>query len=300
MGGRSYYGLQDPATGRRISMEVLQVSDGYFETVQIPIMSGRPIEQGDWIGAREEVANVVLSAAAAQRLFGSANPLGRTLKSRGFRRDTTVLTVVGVAANARLQNLQEPNPETMYWPMQTLPFGTFSVIARARGSAHALEPELQSALASVDPAIPLRFQVVSDNLNKTIAEQRLLRNVLTLFSVLAVLLSAIGLYGVLGTAVTERRREFGIRIALGADHQRVLSLVVSQSAQIVLIGLVLGIVCAVWLSRLLQAHLYGVSRFSGGVYLAAAVAFGFIALIATAIPVHAATRVEPTVALRQE
>ncbi|HSL72578.1 MAG TPA: FtsX-like permease family protein, partial [Longimicrobiales bacterium] len=221
------------------------------------------------------------------------------LSARGFTGELT-MHVVGIAADARSQSLIEPMPPVAYWPFHTVMPMWFSLIVRSRGAPAALESELQRALASVDPNIPLEFRTVSDNIRKQIAEQRMLATTFYLFSALAVLLAAVGLYGVLGTAVNERRREFGIRLALGADPQRILSMVVAQSARIILVGLMLGITGAVWLSRLLQAQLYGVNRFSGEVYLAAAVIFGVAALIATAIPTRAATRVEPTTALRQE
>jgi predicted permease len=299
---RSLFSVRDPddAMGEAISLQMLHVSDGYFETLGIPLVRGRSLQERDWVGADTMHFNVVLSETAARRLFGQRDAIGRTLVSR---RGEWTMQVVGVARAARLDDVRSELPDLVYLPMHT--FGTFgqswfSVVMRTNSSPAALEPVARSALRAADAGIPLNFQLVTTNLGNWVAEERLLARLLFLFSTLAVLLAAIGLYGVLASIVGERRREFGIHMALGARPVRILALVARQSAVLVVSGIMLGLLGAGWLSRLIEGALFGVDRLDISSYASASLLFLASAAAATTVPTRAAITVPPTEALRQD
>jgi predicted permease len=294
------WNVNDPLnrSEQSISLQVQAVSDDYFRTLGIPILRGRAIEVRDWQGASSTEFNIVLSVTAAERLFSERDPLEQTLTTRG--RQPWTLHVVGIARDARLNVLKDPIREVAYFPFHTFPFPGFSVVMRARGSPAALEPLARQALAGVEPAIPLDFQVVTENIRGQVTTERLLATLFTLFSLLAVLLAGIGLYGVLAAIVGERRREIGIRMALGARAGRVLLMVSRESATLVGLGVVLGLFGAFWLGRALESLLFGVGGLDPSVYLRATLLFVAVAALATALPTRAATRVQPAVALRHD
>ncbi len=294
------WSVNDPLerSDQRMRMQVQWISDDYFRTVGIPILRGRALEARDWQAASSSAFNIVLTAALARELFGERDPLGQSLTTPG--QQPLTLTVVGIARDARLTSLRGAMPQLAYWPMHSFPFPWFSVVLRARAAPAALEPVARHALTAVDPNIPLNFKVVSDNVLGQVSTERLLSTLFSLFSLIALLLAAVGLYGVLASIVGERRREFGIRMALGARARQVLGMVAQQSARLVLTGLLLGSLAAFWLSRLLRGPLSGENRLDAWICLAAVLLFSFVAALATAIPTRAATRVQPAVALRHE
>jgi putative ABC transport system permease protein len=212
------------------------------------------------------------------------------------------LVVVGIARDSRssARALHEPVTALVYLPIDRYPSTTLSVVLRGRGPAAGLEPVARSAVATVDPGVPLRFQLIIENVRNSIAEQRLLARMLSLFSALAVLLSGIGLYGILAFMVGERTREFGIRMALGARALGVAVIVMRHGARVVGPGLLLGMFGALWLARIIRSALVGVNQLQPSVLVAALALLAAVATVATLIPSHAATRVEPAVALRKE
>ena len=298
-GGSSFSRAKDPLQRGSDAVEFQQqwITDGYFNTIGIRIVRGRGIEAQDWVGPKAAEIPVVLTEAAAHALFGSGDPIGRLFTEA--TRSPETMRVIGIAADARVSSLIEPPPPLVYLPLNALPFGYFSIVVRGR-DRNAVEPELRRAVAAINPAIPPRFQFVSDNIRSFTAEQRLLSALFTLFSTLAVLLAGIGLYGVIASSVSERRREFGVRMALGANARKVLLMVALQSARLVVAGVALGLVAAYWLSQYLESQLFAVSRLDPVNYISAAVLFGVVAVVATAIPTQTATRLNPFVVLRQD
>jgi putative ABC transport system permease protein len=278
-----------------IRLEVQYVTDGYFETMGIPLVRGRALGVADWKRTLPNEFNIVVSETAARRLFGEREALGQTLKS-----GPETYHVVGVARDARLHSLTDPISDLIYTPLNALGLPHYTLVLRARADPRLLEPALRQALAGVDANIPLDYHVVTDNIRDQLAERRLLASLFTMFSFLALLLAGIGLYGVLGSNVSDRRREFGIRMALGAKASRVLAMVMAHSARLVVVGVGAGLVGAFWFGRLLESQLFGVSRSALSTYMLAAGLFTAIALLATGIPTRAAIRVQPASALRQE
>jgi putative ABC transport system permease protein len=299
--GMGYQGaVNDPLarSEKVIALDIQLVTDGYFDVLQLPILRGRAIEERDWTTPGEPVS-VVLSERAAAELFGHTDPLGRILIVPLYDRKKE-LRVVGIAKDSRISGIHEPVPLLMYQPITEFPSTQISLVMRSRGNAAALEPVARRLLASVDPGFPGRFQLVSENVRKSIAEQRLLANMFALFSVVAVLLSAIGLYGLLAFMVGERTREFGIRLALGANTARVARLVARQAGLMVVLGVLIGMLGARWLSGLIRSTLFGVDVLNPAVYLIAIALFVGVCTLAAAVPTRAALRLQPTIALRHE
>ena len=292
-------GVRDPQSNsdQHIRVQGVYVSDGYFAALGIPVLKGRPIERRDWT-VDTAVTKVVLSESAARRLFGERDPIGRSL----YRGRTTLreLIVIGVVPDTRTVRPDEPPPMTVYEPIHALPSRNLAMVVRPRGSVEAAEPAMRRVLAAIDPQLALDLMPLSDNIRDQLSEHRLMSALLWLFSALAVLLAAIGLYGVLAFSVGQRTREFGIRMAMGAQAERVLMLVATKSALLVLSGLLIGLAGAVWLSRIVQSLLFGVDRFDAVTYVTAALLFIAISAAASYLPARAAVRVSPLTALRHE
>jgi ABC-type antimicrobial peptide transport system permease subunit len=167
--------------------------------------------------------------------------------------------------------------------------------------ARRLRPLVESTITQVAPGIPLsEVSSLSERIEGTIAEQRLFAQTITMLTLLAVGLAGVGLYGLVGFAVAERTREFGIRIALGAQHQQVLNMVIHEGAFLAVFGVGLGLVGAVVLSRLIASRLYGVTPLEPFVYIMSISLLVLITLLASFVPARAATKVDPMVALRSE
>jgi predicted permease len=275
------------------------VSAGYFTTLGTRIVAGRGFtteEQHDPPAAR---SGVVLGAATARALFGDGEAVGRVVNVHGFT-GTTQQPVIGVAEDVRMGARDDVMP-TLYQPLgaAALPHGY--VLVRSSLPPVQTDRLIADALARIDPNIPF-FHAASlgDGFSRAQAEERLLARLLGLFAALAVALSSIGLYGVISYSVARRRREIGIRMALGARAVTVVRLVARQSFMLLAAGVVLGAVGGYALSRLLASRMYGVTTVDPGTYLAAIAGFALVAALASAMPARSATRVDPIETLRQE
>jgi putative ABC transport system permease protein len=293
--------VRDPLarSDQPVSIDVQFASDGYLETLRIPIIRGRGLQPRDWNASQGNPVNVVLSEQAARTLFGDRDPIGQYV-DQDRRTAGPRMFVVGVSGDSRLGQLHEEAPVLMYVPINNSPSTQLSAVMRARTSAAELEPVIRRALGSVDPTLPFQFHAIAHNVRNSLADQRLLARLLAMFSGLAVLLAAIGLYGILSYMVDERRREFGIRMALGAHATGIARLVGTEAAGLVLAGVLLGILGARWLSTIMTSAITGVTAPSVALFVAASMLFVLIATMATIVPTLLATRVEPSITLRQD
>ncbi len=273
---------------------IRQVDAGYFKTLRVPLLAGRSIAQTD---DAEGAPVIVINESAQRRFFGSLPPLGQQISLWGARR-----TVIGVVGNERSHGLAEDSPPSVYLPRAQAPTSGGSLLVRTTaGDPAALAPAIRRVVADLDPSLPLfGVEPLTRTLSNSMGQRRFTMIVLGAFAAVALLLAVIGVHGVLTYTVTQRTREIGIRMALGADRSRVRSLILSQGGTLVAGGLILGLIGAFAITRLLRALLYGVSPTDPGTFLGVAVLLAVVALIASYLPAARAARVDPAVSLRSE
>jgi putative ABC transport system permease protein len=272
------------------------VTPNYFSTMEIPLLRGRTLAGvTDSNGPKEAVINRTM----AEKIFPNDNPLGRRFQVFGPKGPW--LTIVGVVADVRDVAPDVPPREEMFLSSERFPTQQMGFIVRTVGPPEHLGAAVTQAIRRADPQQPVfgvkpMDQVIAD----ASAERRFSLLLLTLFASMALLLSAIGIYGVMAYTTTQRQHEIGIRVALGAGAREVLSLVVGQGMRLVGIGLAIGLLGAWMLSRLLNAQLFGVTARDPVTYVSVAGLLGAVALTASYLPARRALRVDPMTALRSE
>jgi putative ABC transport system permease protein len=273
------------------------VSPGYFSTMGIPLLRGREFTPADRAGA-PPVA--IVNDAFAAYFFKNEDPLGRRF-SFGRDKDKTI-EIVGVVRGSKYEGVTEQKvPREVYVPFQQQEAGQMVVYARASADPKALFGALQREIAALDPALPVtNLRTMEEQVDQNLSAQRLMASLSAFFGILATLLAAIGLYGVMAYMVTRRTREIGIRLALGAGRANLLGLVMREVAILTAAGVVVAVPVALALSRYVRAQLYGVAPTDAWSILAASAVLIATALLAGYIPAERATRVSPTMALRWE
>ena len=309
---REYIGNQTEITNSTAASEPLptidyqRVMSAFFETMGIPILQGRSFEASD--AASSGYATVV-NETLANTYWNGRNPIGQRLRPAG---NGPWFTVIGVAKDVKQTSIDEPVRAEAYVfvdqlatdsPTTWLAFSptTMHVVVRTTLPLETLAPMIGRVVRQVDPALPVaRLREMDDVLTESIRRPRLLAQLLTLFSALALLLAAIGTYGVLGFMVTARRREIGVRLALGAARARLLRQVMRQGLAPVGIGIAVGLAGALAVNRFLRSLLFGVEP-ADAMTLAIAIAIVVgMAAIACWLPAWRASRLDPNVALRVE
>ena len=283
------------------SLQVRVVTPDYFRTMGIPLLRGRAFTSADRLG-RPAVA--VVNEAAAELLWPGDDPLGHSLTigtrlSQGG--DPAGGTVVAVARNVRDFGARGPLRPTLYLAHAQFPVDFFTVTLKARDNPAALVAPSGALLAALDPDLPMfRVRTMEQFAANAVAQPRLYLTLIGIFAAAAMLLAAIGIYGVLAHGVAQRTREIGIRLALGANRREVVGLVVGQAATLASGGLILGLMLALGASRLIRGLLFGVEPGDVLTYVGVAGALFAIALLASYLPARRASRVDPITALRQE
>jgi predicted permease len=296
-----------------------QVTDGYFATLGARILEGRDFALDD-TDAKQPVA--IVNAPFAKKHFGNSSALGRRFRTVGNNGQLlgSWRTIVGVVSNLRMQapfNIPNVDDTGFYVPYFASVFGPAqpgpisqqfaTVIVRPRGqvSAGSVAPALQREVNKVDPNLPLYFVgTPRDNQDTFLAQNRIIATLFSIFGGVAVVMASIGLYGVMSFSVNQRTQEFGIRMALGADHRRILQMVLRQGAVQLLLGLALGLGLALSIGTAFAAGisnaLFQISPRDPLTYSAVALLLTVVSLIATLGPARRATRVDPMIALRAE
>jgi predicted permease len=301
-GGYWIDGRPKPPFGQGPSVELRQVSPGYFAAMGIPLKAGRDFTEADGLAGPEPT---LVNEAFARREFPGESPIGRRIR-RGPD-SASVFTIVGVVGDVRQAGLdREPMPE-MYFTYRSdrAGFRPSIMVVRAAGGAAALTPGLVSAVraavTNVAPDVPLyAVRTMGEVIGESLAARRFNLLLLGAFAAVAVTLAACGLYGVLAYAVTQRSRELGIRVALGADRRAVIRLVVRHGAAIAGVGIAAGLAGAALLSRVMASMLYGVGARDPLTLAGVSALLGAVALAATYVPARRAARSDPMVALRAE
>jgi putative ABC transport system permease protein len=277
------------------------VSPGYFDVMGIPLLQGRAFEHGD----REDAPPVaVIGQTLARRLFGGEAALGRRIRVGGGGEP---FTVVGVVGDVKQATLAAAEPAAVYLSARQWHWADASrwlVVRRASGSTAspvALVPALRQAVWSVDGDQPVvRAGAFDELVAASEVRRRFALLVLSAFAISALLLAAVGLYGVLSGAVTARTRELGVRVALGASHDRIVALVVRRGMALIALGLATGLAGSLAAGRLLSSLLYGVSPLDPVTYAAVVGVVAAAGVVACWVPARRAARVDPLVAMRAE
>ena len=304
----------DPSMPVGVDGHTPQVTDGqivtrlrligpdYFRSFQTPLLQGRELT-GDDTPTSQPV--VIISESLAQRYWPNQNPLGRTLKPNIA--DAPWYTVVGVAADVRYLGLDQVFEPTAYYPLTQAPRSILGPLERfttvvVRSSNQAgLADAVRRAVASLDKTVPTyEMQTVNDMLMDAGSLRRFGMWLFGTFAGLALILAAVGVYGVMAYSVVQRTREIGIRMALGATRQDVLRMIVGQGAKMALAGVLVGGLGALALTRLMAALLYEVSPTDLWTFVLASVAMVVCALLACYIPSRRATTVDPNLALHYQ
>jgi putative ABC transport system permease protein len=269
------------------------IDAGYLQTMQIALRSGRYFDSRD---SSETEASIIVNERLSKLLFLGENCLNciAQIGNDKFR-------VVGVVANVRHSSLDtEPFPE-MYLLSKQVGFNAMELVVRSSLPLETLIPSVRGAIRTVDPELPTtQFQTLDELVQKAVSPKRLVTQLLEAFSALALVLAALGIYGVLSYSVNQRRQEMGIRLAIGAPMSAILNLVISQGMRLVLIGIFVGLAAALAASRLIQSLLYEVSATDPLTFVFNTVLLAGIALIACYLPARRASRTNPMVALRAE
>jgi predicted permease len=271
-------------------------SAGYFETIGIPLLRGRSIAPADtadspWV--------TVINESMAREYWGGQDPIGGRLH---FGSDTW-RTVIGVVGDVRHEGLDAETKPEMYVPMEQAPNTESSptIVIRTALDTSAAAAELRDAVAAIDRAMPVdRIQTMEQLVSGSVAQPRFRMLILAAFSMLALVLASIGIYGVMNYLVIQRTREFGIRVSMGATRADVLRLVLGRAAALIGVGTCLGLAGSVGLVRLIAKLLFGTSPLDPLTFAAAPAVLAAVALAASYLPAWRATRVDPMVALRYE
>ncbi|HEV8187686.1 MAG TPA: ABC transporter permease [Pyrinomonadaceae bacterium] len=276
-----------------------QATPGWFAAMGIPLVRGRLIESSD----DERAARVlVVNEAFAKRFFTDGNAIGKRIRLGKLTSDFPWATIVGVVGDVRGFALEEPPLPTMYWPVaQIRGTPSLAIVVRTQNDPAALAPAVREAIAEIDKTQPIYdMQPLDQLVAKSLGQRRFTLTLMLLFGVIALVLSAIGIYGVMAFAVTQRTQEIGIRMALGARAIDVLKMVVGSGMFLALIGVAVGLIGAFALTRLMASLLFGVSPTDLVTFGLVTTGLLIVALLACYIPARRATKVDPLVALRYE
>ncbi|HYH95676.1 ABC transporter permease, partial [Hyalangium sp.] len=287
-----------PSDPPRPAVEYRAVSADYHKALRIPLLRGRMLSDSDGFDAPHAV---VINETMARVIFPGEEPIGQRVRLGGRDPNRPWATVVGIVKDVREWGLDLPaRPVSYYSVTQRNPLGTYLVV-RTRQSPTSLLASLQAELHAVDRDLPLYdvapMEAVVDS---SVSQRRFSMLLLGLFAGVAVVLASLGIYGVIAYTVTQRTRELGIRMALGARQADVLGLMVGQGMRMTLLGVGLGLVLALGLGRLLSALLYGVKAHDPLTFAGVAVLLAGVALVASWLPARRAAKVDPALTLRSE
>jgi predicted permease len=274
------------------------VTPGYLRAMQMRLVNGRTFTDDDREGA-PRVA--IVNEETARRLWPGQNPIGRVAALGGNEADSPRVTVVGVTASARQDGPTEPFKPEMFVPLAQLASrGVFIVLEPSRDVA-AMSAAVRQTLHDIDPLVPMpTLERLSGRVETAVALPKLYATMVTLFAAAALLLAALGVYGVMSYGVTQRQREIGVRLALGAEPAGIRRMVLSQSGRLAAMGLVIGTGGALFLGQLIGKLLFGVTRFDAPTLVAVPIVLGVVTIVASWIPARRAMRLDPLSAIREE
>jgi putative ABC transport system permease protein len=269
----------------------------FFRTLEIPLKRGRLFTEHE---VRERRDVVIINEALAKKYFPNEDPLGKRIiiEMKPPHVPTEIIGIVGDVRHTKLDQDAEP---MSYWPMAQMPYSFMTFTLRTRGDAAALTTAARNVIQTLDPQQPVgNVRTLESLVGSSIARQRFNTLLLSVFAVLALLLSAVGIYGVMSYAVAQRTHEIGIRAALGATASDILRLVLKRGMILILIGISAGLMAAFVLTRLIKNLLFGVDATDPLTFVVISLILIGVALVACFVPARRATKVDPMIALRYE
>jgi predicted permease len=275
----------------------------YFETMKIPLVKGRGFNAGDAGGPGVAVINETL----AKIFYENRNPIGQRVRPNGQADSLGWFTIVGVAKDVKQGGLDQKIGTELYFNVEQGPRingvanSQVNLVLRTKLPLKAITPAIQTAVRGMDAALPIvQLRTMESVFGDSVARQRFLSMLLAIFAGVALVLAAIGTYGVLSYLVTERRREIGIRVALGASAGGIVRLVLRQGMTLTIAGIGVGVLGALAIARVTRSLLFGVSPTDVPTYLSVAGVIAGVALLACMLPAQRAMRVDPLVAIRDD
>jgi putative ABC transport system permease protein len=285
-----------PAYGEKPVTDVRVVTHDYFKAMRIPLLKGRLFDSRD-IGSASN--RVIISADLASRFFPNEDPIGKRLVIDWT--DNTPDEIIGVVGNVHQLTLDDEIRGTTYWPPSRFAYPWNTVVIRTSADPTRIVPEVAALVRQYDPTIALAdVRAMDEVVSISAAERRLTMTLITSFAGLALLLAAVGIYGVMSCSVTERTREIGIRMALGAARRKVMQTVLGQALVLTGAGVAAGAAGAWLLTRFMKTLLFGVVAGDPFTFVAVSTLLTAVATMAAAVPGLRATRVDPVIALRSE
>ena len=283
--------------GQRLVTGVCVSDQNFFHAMQIPLKRGRMFTEEE---VREARRVVIVNEALARKYFPHEEPLGQRM-TIAMMNENVPNEIIGIVADVKHAKLDQEAEPMSYWPIAELPYSTMTFVLRTRGEPLALAAAARNVIQALDPQQPVAdVRTLESMLGKSVARQRFNTLLLGVFAAVALLLAGVGIYGVMSYGVTQRTHEFGIRTALGATAADVSRLVLRQGMGLALLGVGLGLIAALALTRLLRTLVFGVGLGDPLTFVTVALLLGLVALLACWIPARRATKVDPMVALRDE
>jgi predicted permease len=298
-GSFSRFGIEvpgyQPRPGEEMAVLFNQIDAQFFATFGIPLLSGRDFGQMD---TPESPKVAMVNKSLARYFFANDNPIGKRITLEDYKN----LEIIGVVADTKYRDLKEAPPKTAYIPYSQYTNTNQRILGvRATRDASAIIAAIRREVRTLDPNLPIyAIKTFAEQINDSISRERLVALLSTLFGLFALLLAALGLYGVIAYSVSQRTREIGIRVALGAKQSDVLRMILRQGMVVVGAGIAIGLVAALALTHLVRALLFGIAPTDLLTFTAVPVTLAAVALFACLIPARRAAKVDPTVALRYE
>lgn len=296
-----FEGHPAPEPGQEPTANVRNVTTEYFQTIKIPLLKGRYFSAQD---RRSAIGAAIVNDTFAKRYFADENPVGQRISELGVNQnegDPKQYEIVGVVGDVHHNSLTRSATPELYLPHQQNSWAWGNFLVRTTNNPSVLARSFEDTIRSTDKTIPVtRVRPLTDAISDTISQPRFYALLFGLFGVTGLLLTVTGIYSVISYTVSHHTREIGIRMALGAQGRDVLKLIVGKGVILTFIGIGLGLLGALGITRVMQALLFGISATDWVTFTAVATLLAVVAIIAAAIPARRATKVDPLVALRYE
>jgi putative ABC transport system permease protein len=290
-------GEPPPAPGQEPTVDVKVCDNGFFGAMNVPLLRGRLFTDRELQAASHVV---VINETMARRYFAGVDPIGRQV---GIAMMSPIVpsTIVGVVGDIKNADLTAAPRAMSYWPQPELAYSAMTLTVRTAGDPLSLAPAIEAQVHALDKDQPVADVKTMDQwIAKSMAQTRFNSMLLTVFAALALLLAAIGIYGVMSYAVSQRTPEIGIRLALGAERSDILTMIVGNAVRLTLIGLAIGVLLAAGLGRTLTALLFQTTATDPLTFAAVAGVLGAVAMLASYLPARRASRIAPVEALRYQ
>ena len=286
-------GFPEPEPGQSIPVDYARVTPGHLAALGVKLIAGRYFDEHDARGV------VIVDETFAEKYWPGENAVGKRVRPGGFNPDDSFSEIVGVVSHVKNYGVDQDSRIELYMPYKAFPSQAFTLVVRSDQDPERLAGAVRGLVREIDPQLPVYgVQSMRDLLGENLSMRKLASSLMSLFAAAALALAALGIYGVMSYSVSERRREVGLRMALGAQRAGVLSLVVGQAARLIVIGLAIGLGGALALSRLLETMLFGVGGKDALSYAGVGLVLALAGAAASLAPAIRAARIQPMEALR--